>query len=336
MISRVAEHCFWLHRYLERAEHTARLLRVTRTYLLDMELPELERWHSALVVSGEHQRFPELVNTAASDNGEAIQAFLTWDERCGAGMKPSVKRARENARTIREVISLEMWESINAFWHFFSRGAGRKLYSSDRDAFYAKVKAMAALVHGTCHSTMSHSEPFDFMRLGMLLERAGQTARMMDVKHHILGPTQPDAEAPVESALESAQWVALLRSCSAEHSFFRRHPLRFTAEDVVGFLLLEETFPQSVAYCLSRTNNFLRRIESTTGRPGLGSAKRARALTDELLARSATDILEAGLHEELTRMIDTIAGICDQIHADYFDPSLGRPTPGRENLQAKA
>ena len=320
MISRVAESCFWLQRNVERADSMARLLRATRAFLLDVNLPELDRWRSVIVVSGEQERFPALHGRAAADDGETVQRYLAWDERCPVGIAQATHWARENARTIREVISLEMWEAINAFWNWLRRGQGKRLYERDRDAFYQRVKDAWALFQGESQNTMLHEEPFDFMRLGLLLERANQTARMLDVKFHLLGPTRGDAP---ESTLESAQWVALLRSCSAEDSFRRHHQGGFAGPEVAAFLLLSESFPRAVRHSLQRASNFLERIATSTGRRG-PSADLLAELVASLEGQPIDVILERGLHEELTRVIDTAAAVGLAIHTEFFDPGFGQ------------
>ncbi len=317
MISRVAENCFWLFRYMERAESMARLLRVNRSFLLDIELPDLEQWYPVLVVSGEEHRFIELYPEKQVNDENSVQDYLTWDEACPVGIATSVGWARENARIIREVISLEMWQSINELWHRLQGSQGRRLFRRDRDAFYKSIKDAVALFHGTCHDTVLHEEPFDFMRLGMLIERAAQTARIMDVKYHLLGPTSGS-----ETAVESAQWAALLRSCSGEDSFFRRHRSGLHSVGVVGFLLKEERFPRSVYHCLARASDFLHRIGSATGSRAHRSVAILDALVASLAGKTAADIVHEGLHGELTRIIDTITDICNEIHGDYFDPSF--------------
>ena len=195
-------------------------------------------------------------------------------------------------------------------------GQGRRLYGRDRDAFYQRVKESVALFQGVCHNTMLHEEPFDFMRLGMLLERAGQTARILDVKFHLLGPSTSEADSPVEAA----QWVALLRSCSAEQSYLRRHR-RLAGAHVARFLLSEPLFPRSVFHCLERALNFLSRISKSSGR-GDASSEKLAALVESVRVRAGEQLTGAPLHEELTRIIDTTMDVCAAIHRDYFDPSL--------------
>jgi uncharacterized alpha-E superfamily protein len=330
MISRVAESCFWLNRYVERAENTSRLLSVNRAFELDVDLPARERWWPIVVVGGEQDRIRSHLSGDALYDGEQVQEYLTWEQDNPTSIASSVYWARENARTIREVISLEMWETLNAFWHWMRGGAGRRLYREDRDSFYKYVRERSVLFQGSSHSTMLHEEPFDFMRLGMLLERAGWTARILDVKHHIVGLA---ADGP-ESPLETAQAMALLRSCSATDSFFKRVHSAPTGRRVVAFLLEAETLPRSVLHCLDRAWNFLRRVQPASGVTGQRSARMLSALLEDLRSLSTEDIFARGLHEELTRIIDSVAEICQAVHDDYF--ALQVPPPALASAQQQA
>jgi uncharacterized alpha-E superfamily protein len=323
VISRVAESCFWLHRYVERADNTARLLRVNRAFVLDVSLPDDRRWWPVLVVSGEQHRFPELFGREAALDDELVQEYMTWNERNPASIAASVRWARENARTIRETISLEMWNALNELWHWLRGGAGRRRYATDRDAFYRHIQDASALFQGSCHTTMLHEEPFDFMRIGMLLERAGQTARIVDVKHHALGPTEPGR---TETAAEAAEWMALLRSVSAAEPFFKVMPRTPNGRSVVGFIVLEQRFPRSVLHCLDRSLNFAQRIERATGAQPRRSTALLRALRDGVAERTGEGLFEIGVHDELTRIVDATARVCEALHADYFDPSFA-PAP---------
>lgn len=316
MISRVAENCFWLHRYMERVENTARMLRVNVSYLLDAPAPLSARWRPILIVAGEEARFREYIGSDSLDDGRTAQEYLVWDARCPVSVVNSLQQARENAHTIRETISLEAWTAVNAFWLWFRGGQGRRLFNQDADAFYERVRDSVHQFIGVCHDTMLHDEPFDFMHLGMLLERAGQTARILDIKYHNLGPTLGDAETPAEAA----QWLAILRSCSGSEPFFKRGAFAPTGAAVAEFLLLEPQFPRSVLYCLSRAWHFLQRIRSA-GRQGIGdqSARVLESLVRHLRGRTIDKLLKAGIHAELTYVVSRITELCEAVRADYFD-----------------
>lgn len=317
MISRVAESCFWLSRYVERADNTSRIASVNHAFVLDVDLPAREQWWPIVVVAGEQERIRGHVPEESLYDGEQVLEYLTWSEDNPVSLASSVHWARENARTIREVVSLEMWESLNAFFHWLRGGPGRRLYDEDPEAFFTRVREQAAAFQGTAQSTMLHEEAFDFMRLGMLLERAGWTARILDVKHHRLGLDGAHAE---ESPVEAAHAIALLRSCSAIDPFFRRVHGAPTGRRVVEFLVSTKSFPRSVLHCLDRAWRFVQRVQPASGTTGERSEKLLRALVQDLRGLSVEDLFERGLHDELTRIIDTTSEVCQAVHADYFAP----------------
>ncbi len=309
-----------MHRYMERAESTARLLQVNRDFVLEVGVEPSDRWRPVIVVSGLEAAFRSQHAATAFDDGEVVQAYMTWGEANPTSIVASVRWARENARTIREVISTEMWQTINALWNWLVRGPGRRAWERDRSEFYAKVKDSAAHFQGECHNTMMHEEPFDFMRLGMLLERGMQTARTLDVKHHMLGPTRL---GQIETPAESAQWMALLRSCSATEPFFKHSHGAPTGNSVAEFLVREKLFPRSVLHCLDRAWNFSRRIRRRAPQHvGRRSSELLSAVVRQIEDRPFAEILEGGIHAELTNIIDATMEICAAIHADYFDPPL--------------
>lgn len=323
MISRVAESCFWLHRHVERVDSMARLLEVNRAFVLDVPVPALEAWRPLVVVAGEEARFREIHGPEAFGSGEIVEEYLCWERRNPVSVVSAAYWARENARTVRETLSLEMWKCLNSFWLWLTGGPGRKLYARDRADFYRHLKETAQLFRGVCHDTMLHEDPFDFMRLGMLLERAGQTARLLDVKHHALGPTRPAAS---ENAMEFAHWQATLRSCSAIEPFLKKGRA-VSGRDAAEFLLFEATFPRSVHHCLDRAWNFLRRICSTpTPEAAPESAALLKDLLDHVRGTTITEVMASGIHEELTHLVEAVAATCEAIHRDFFDPQM----PGQD------
>lgn len=208
------------------------------------------------------------------------------------------------------------------------RGSGRRTYRRDRDAFYHRVEETADLLHGLSHDTMLHEEPFDFMRLGMLLERAAQTARILDVKHHAFG-----GERDVhESAVENAQWSALLECCGATETFVKRTRGVFSGRAVAEFLIMEPLFPRSIYHCLDRAWNFLRRVRpSQRSRIGRESSALLEGLLDRLRSQTVDEVFASGIHGELTHIIDRTADVCSAIHRDYFDPQM--PANGTDETE---
>jgi uncharacterized alpha-E superfamily protein len=312
MICRVAESCFWLTRYVERVATLARLLEVNNAFQLDVRLSQAEVWRPIVIAVGQEEHFVERRGAAAIDDGEVVQEYLTWDRGHPSSIHASLRWARENARTIRDVMSVEMWETVNDCWLWLSSRPARRLYQRERDAFYSHLAKQCMLIHGVCYSTMLHEEPFVFMRLGRAVERVGQTARILDVKHHSLGD---------ESAADAAQWLAILRSCNAVDAFFQRSANVLSGPAVAEFLLFDRAFPRAVLYNLDSARDLLERLresdEVSLARSSWGRLDRLRG---SLLQMSGAVVQEIGLREVLTMVVDDTAGVCEAIHADYLDP----------------
>lgn len=316
MICRVAESCFWLTRYVERVDTFARLLDVHNSVQLDVHMPQAEVWRPIVIAAGQEEDFLARVGAAAIDDGEAVQEYLTWDRNHASSIYASLRWARENARTIREVMSVEMWETINDTWLWLTGRSARRLFQRERDAFYDHLWKQCMLFHGVCYSTMLHEEPFLFMRLGRAVERVGQTARILDVKHHNLGDAGRE-----ESAADAAQWLAILRSCAAVDTFFQRKAFVLSGPAVAEFLLFDDSFPRAVLHNLDTARALLTRLgESDPPALRRPSARRLERLRGLLLQMNGAVVQELGVHEVLTQIVDDTAALCDAIHADYLDP----------------
>jgi uncharacterized alpha-E superfamily protein len=319
MISRVADSCFWLTRHLERVDTLARLLDVYHAFQLDIDLPTSERWRPLVIVTGQEEDFRARVGDAHVDDGEAVQRYLTWDGEHACSLFASVRGARENARTIRESMSVETWEVVNDLWLWIRSRSAQALYARNRSAFYAHLGRQCTLFHGICHGTMLHEEPFVFMKLGRAVERIGQTARILDVKHHSLGITSSEHE----STIDAAQWLAILRSCCAFDPFFKRPANTLSGPAVLGFLLFDRAFPHSVMHGLDQTAELLGPMRRTDP-PGI--RRRSWSLLDrfrgELRQMTMQDVQELGVHRVLTWIVDTTTALCSAIHDDYLDPPV--------------
>jgi uncharacterized alpha-E superfamily protein len=316
MISRVAEHCFWLSRYLERAENTARVLEVNQTLVLDLESPIDQQWKPLLIISGVHDMEGE-------PDAETVQQHLTWETENPSSVASSLAAARENARIIREVISADMWERIN-YYHLWMQGAAaRKLYETNRSDFYSQIKRINQLIHGISEGTMSHGEAWEFFRLGKYLERTCQTARILDVKYHILLPTAQEVGTPVDNV----HWVAILASCSGYEPYHKQSPgAADPGVSVADFLIYDPLFPRSVRRCLSECQAAARAISGRAADLSGDPVEQAlQDLIDWLDATKIDELIRGGLHEALTSVVDTIHKIGETIRGTYFD--FGPPTP---------
>jgi uncharacterized alpha-E superfamily protein len=312
MISRVADHCFWFGRYLERSEATARMLAASASLALDAELPSAQLWRPVLVVSGEESTFASQIandddNHAAWGDAEVVQRFMVWNEDSGVSLVRSVHGARWNARSIREVLSLEAWEAINEL-HLWSRSDNAQaMYAHHRDAFYQHVRRSTQLTLGLLRSTMLHDEPLDFVWLGVLLERVNQTARTLDVHHHAFTNLAGARHEVVETAL----WLSLLRALSGSEAFLKRAAGRVSPEGVARFLISEDAFPRSIRYCVHSAYERLCDIRPPDRHelPGGRSLERLRVLDTWVAAREA-EPLGASVHDLLTHVVDEVHEIC--------------------------
>jgi uncharacterized alpha-E superfamily protein len=317
MISRVAEHCFWLSRYLERSENTARILEVNQTMLLDFEVPLEQQWKPLLIINGIH-------DFTKSAEAEDVQDHLTWDRSNLSSIVSSMAGARENGRVIREVISADMWERLN-YYHLWLQGeVSKALYKHHRHEFYNQIKRINPLITGIGEGTMSHGEAWEFFQLGKHLERACQTARILDVKYHILLNVPEQIGTPIDNA----QWVAILTSCSG-YEPYHKSPAGFTGDvgiSVADFLIYDPLFPRSVRRCLHECQQAAHAI---SGRPLADRSNDVEIALGDLIvwleSRTIDDLVREGLHEALTRVVNEIHHIGDAIHRVYFDAGIQVP-----------
>jgi uncharacterized alpha-E superfamily protein len=312
VISRVADHCFWFGRYVERAESAARMLAASMSLALDAELPPAQVWRPVVVVSGEEARFLDRIaggddDHAAWGDAEIVQRFMVWDEDNGVSMLRSVTGARWNASSIREVLSLEAWEAINELHLWIRDAAAQAQYAHHRDAFYRQVRRSTQLTLGLLRSTMLHDEPLDFVWLGVLLERVNQTARMLDVHHHAF-TSLPRRHELVETAL----WLSLLRGLSGSEAYLKRAAGRISSEAVARFLVSEDAFPRSIAYCVHSAHDRLCAIRPPDRHelPGGVSLERLRVLDTWVAARRTEPLAGEAVHDLLTHVVDEVHEIC--------------------------
>jgi uncharacterized alpha-E superfamily protein len=293
MLSRHAEHLFWAGRYIERAADTARMLDVTYHGLLGEPPVETRRgWLDLLAVLHLGQTFAERHQLV---DARGVNEFLVLDSENPGAIVPCVNRARENVRSVRELVSTELWESINTFWmELKSRNLTRDLDQQPYE-LYGLVRRRCQEVAGTATETMPHDDGWRFLTLGAMLERAEMTCRLLNVRF------APFTEG--EDELGFHQAVHVLKSASASEAFRRAHPAAMTLENVVEFLLMSQTFPRSVLFCLRSAENELDRLDS----PG----RLSRAL--RVLGRRRADLEFADVAELLAGDIHTFL---DEVESD--------------------
>lgn len=312
MLSRVAEAIYWMSRYLERAGNIARFLDVNWHLTLDTPGIGVEQWTPLVRTMGDWDTFLE---RGLSQDRSGVIRFLAFDADYPNSIVTCLSRARDNARTIREIIPTEMWEQLNTFYHMVREAAQDSEVVLDNPyRFCEAVKLRDLTISGIAGDAMAHDEAWDFFRLGMLLERADKTSRMLDVKYFILLPHPSD----VGSNLDYVQWAALLKAISALEAYRRRHG-RIQPDRIVEFLMLDHHFPRSVLCCLVAAQQCLHAI---TGTP-MGyfcnpAEKRLGHLCGDLAYSGVDEIFGKGLHE-FTDGLQTAMNLVDAaIFATFF------------------
>lgn len=328
MIARVADHCLWLGRYLERSESVARHLRVTSALSLDAELPTARVWHPVVIVAGQEEDFLARFGAEAVGDAERVQRYLALDADNPVSLARSVALARDNARSIREVVSLEVWEVVNELHVSFASGDAEASFMRDRDAFYRAVQSATQLSLGLLRSTMLHDTPLDFIWLGVMLERLGQTARLLDVQHHALV-----AEGAPHPVLETALWLSLLRACSGFEPFMKRSQGRVTGPRVAAFLVLEARFPRSVRYCASAARERLARIHGDGELAASDALDLLTALEGQLDDNAADSLEGPRVHEVLTAIVDVVHRVCDAIDGELHGTRAAVSAPSQFQSQ---
>jgi uncharacterized alpha-E superfamily protein len=308
VISRVADHCFWLGRYLERAESTARLLQVTRALAFDAELPPLHCWRPLVIVSGQYPEFSARLGGEAAGNGDVVQRYMTWAPENPVSIRCSIRAAREGARSIREVIGGDIWQATNELYLWFMGEEAASQYLQDRDEVYREIRRATQLCLGLVRSTMLHDEPMDFLWLGVLLERIGQTARTLDMHHHIQGAAE--GQQPL---LQTALWLSLLRACSGFEAFMRRQRGRVSRDAAVSFLLFEARFPRSLRYCVRSALALTRRLVAANPKKGTATALGRLEGLDRWLDAQEQAGIPLSVHALLTHVVEEASLGCDEL-----------------------
>jgi uncharacterized alpha-E superfamily protein len=311
MLSRVAHSLYWMSRYIERAENVARLLDVNIQFLTDIQDggTRLNTWESLVLSTGDQELFSEHYKNFDS---RSVMEFMAFDLRNPGSILSSVYAARENARMIRDQISLEMWETINELHLLLKSKSTAKVWAAGPQEFFAKINRASHLFQGLTASTYSRSEGWEFIQFGKYIERADKTTRILDVKYHILLPNASD----VGGALDTAQWQAVLRSASALEAYRRYYVREILAWKVAEFLIFSESFPRSLHFCVAQIDEYLRKILGETGsRPRSAAARASKRLLADLQSLTITDILNKGLHEFLTEFQAALGAIGDEVVA---------------------
>lgn len=314
MLSRVANTFYWMVRYVERADNLARLIDVNQQLLLDSERLDSDRlrgfWHPIIMSTGDEEVFSSLYSQAGC--AEVIH-FLTDDPRNPNSITSCIGQARENARTVRDQLSDELWEEINALYLFTRSEEARHLIATDPARYYQNIRRSAETFLGTAASTISRDEAWEFMDLGRHLERADKTTRFLDVASYLPGgPEGVEAASP-----GLLHWSSILRSCGALGAF-RSVNRAINAREVVDFLVFSRDFPRSVRFCIEHVDVSLHLISGTPRGTFFTDAERetGRLLAD-LNFGSTDDAFANGLHGYLDSLQERFNRIAEAIFESY-------------------
>lgn len=303
MLSRVAESVYWLGRYMERADNIGRLLDVHLMQVHDFSLEDIELWNPLLLVTGDEKDFRKLYKQV---DQESVLDFLTFNKEYPNSILNCATFARENARSIRETISKETWETVNHFYHLVQGKRAQTRMRKEPDLFFGELRKTAHLFSGMIEGTQSRSQTYQFLNLGRMIERADKTSRILDVKSYAL---LPKSKGQKNSPFDGVIWGALLNSASALEMYKKRFrqvkPLK-----VVEFLVLDRDFPRSIHFCLHRAEQCLHQLSGTPiGTFSNLPEKRIGLLRSQLDFTEADEILEDTLH----RYLDQFQGELNQV-----------------------
>jgi uncharacterized alpha-E superfamily protein len=327
MLSRTADHLFWMARYMERAENTARMLDVNyQTSLLPQSADRAEQgWRGMLSIS---ELTPAFLAKHSEVNERNVMDFMVRDEANASSIGACLRAARENARAVRGALTTEVWETQNQTWLEFLRMVSGGRFRRDPGEFFEWVKFRSHLSRGVTVGTMLQDEALHFLRIGTFLERADNTARLLDVKFHALtkefhgsqamnGSAQTQRMALDQPEYDFYHWSAILRSVSGFEVYRKVYRNVIRPEKVAELLILRADMPRSLAACMNEVVGNLRMVANEHSGETLRRAERLRA---DVLYGRIDEILATGLHAYLTQFLDRVGDLGVGISRDFLVP----------------
>lgn len=323
MLSRVANGLYWMSRYIERAENIARLVDVNLQLLLNLRNLNDEllagHWMPIVQSTGDEDLFAKLYPRAT---GENVSEFFVFQQANPNSISSCIFLARENARTVRDQITVEFWEELNRLYLFLNSPEARRLWQDNPGDFFLQIRNASLLMQGLTDATIMRNEGWLFTQVGRNLERADKTSRMLDVRQAAM----PEKGVPqLANQAEALGWSAMLRSCSAWDAYKALHGAEVQPALVAEFLLLSEDFPRSVRFCVHQLDRALRRISGVAdGRFSNDAEKLSGRLLAEVQFNSPAEIFEVGLHAYIDQLQAKLNAIGEALFQTYicqtFDP----------------
>ena len=310
MLGRTANGLFWMFRYLERAENFARLLDAGLRLALTRDLTTAEEeWRSVIETAGQRQSYEA---KHATYTGMQVWNFMLRDKENPSSILFMFGQVRQNARLARNAISSELWEAINTNWLEIDEQLKEPVAENRVLETVATIRRAGTLAHGAMAGSMIREEPYHFGRCGTFIERADSIARILDMKYYLLLPSL----SYVGSSLDTGQWDQVLRSVSGDRAYRWINAARIDARRICEFLILDDRFPRSLAYCYTLLRENLAALAQLHGAEGESNAL-MRAADQRLADLTIDDIFDQGLHEFLIEFTGKNAAIASAISDDY-------------------
>jgi uncharacterized alpha-E superfamily protein len=309
LLGRTANGLYWMSRYIERTENMARLLDAGLRMALTRTANSSEEWNSVLLSAGVdgpfHKRHVDV-------NAETVSDFLLREPTNPSSVMTAIETARNNARMVRTALTRETWESINEAWMALKRMLASPVDQTELPSVLDAIKRETALIRGSLHGTALRNENFDFAQLGTFIERADNTARILDVKYYVLLPSI----AWVGSTLDNYQWESILRSVAAHRSYRWVYEADYRPTNIADYLILNGRMPRSLAYCYQNISESLGYLEKD-----YGTRHCCHDTLDQTLAKlrvgSIKDIFDTGLHEFLIDFIRDNNRLGDEVAQNF-------------------
>ncbi len=317
MLSRVANSLYWMARYIERAENIARIVDVNLQLLLDLrDLDEkrvAEHWLPIVQATGDEEQF---FQRHAQATAQAVTEFLVFQLENPNSIVTSICQARENARMVRDQITVELWEELNRLYWFVRTPQALAVWKESPSDFFQQIKASSMQIMGLTYATLIRNEGWWFTQAGKLIERGDKTSRILDLRFHTL----PERGLPKSvSETDALAWSAILRSCSAWDAYKSLRGAEVNPRLVAEFLLLNADFPRSVRFCVNELNRALRHISGVSeGRFCNEAEKLAGRLVAELQFTTIEEVFDQGLHIYLDQLQGKFNRIGDALFQAYI------------------
>ncbi|GAA5543190.1 MULTISPECIES: alpha-E domain-containing protein [Brucella/Ochrobactrum group] len=309
LLGRTANGLFWMFRYIERAENMARLVDAGLRMALTKTSDAPEEWSSVVVSAGASQAFSARYDAYNAAN---VADFLLRDTSNPSSVMSCFETARSNARMVRTALTREAWESVNEAWMLLKKSLSKPLKESDLPPLLDQIKRETALIRGAFHGTMLRNEIFDFAGLGTFIERADNTARILDVKYYVLLP----AISYVGTTLDNYQWESILRSVSAHRSYRWVYDGDYRPAHVADYLILNGRMPRSLNYCYRSINEHLDFLSKDYDSHAT-CHETGEKIFSTLQNQDISAIFDVGLHEFLTDFIKCNNRLGNEIAETY-------------------